>query len=290
MFSYKRLKPLFNFGWKLLASRALDELYNNMYSLIIGRVYTTADLAYYNRGKQYPVYIINNINQSILSVMFPAVSSIQNDKQGVKLMIRRAIMTSTFFIFPMMMGLGVMAKPLVHVMITDKWLPAVPFIQFCCFTYAFWPIHTANLQAITALGRSDIFLRLEVIKKIIGITVLVLTLPHGLMVMMWARCGTTLLSSFLNASPNKKLFGYSYPEQLKDMLPSAVLSVIMGVLIWLVSLIPMNTVLQIFIQFIVGASVYLGLAKLFNLECFEYVINTVKGLIKSKTQIKGKAK
>ena len=112
--------------------------------------------------------------------MFPAVSTVQNDKQSVKSMIRRAIMTSTFFIFPMMMGLGVMAKPLVHVMITDKWLPAVPFIQFCCFTYAFWPVHTANLQAITALGRSDIF----VIKKIIGITVLVLTLPHGLMVMM----------------------------------------------------------------------------------------------------------
>ena len=99
-----------------------------------------------------------------------------------------------------------------------------------------------------------------------------------------------MLASFLNASPNKKLFGYSYPEQLKDMLPSDVLSVIMGVVIWLVSLIPMNTVLQIFIQFIVGASVYLGLAKLFNLECFEYVINTVKGLRKSKTQIKGKAK
>lgn len=280
MFSFKRVKPLFKFGWKLLLSRALDQIYNNIYSLIIGRVYSTADLAYYNRGKQYPMYVINNINESILSVMFPAISSIQDDKAKVKAAIRRSIVTSTFLIFPMMMGLGVIAKPLVHIMITDKWLPAVPFIQFCCFTYAFWPIHTANLQAITALGRSDIFLKLEVIKKVMGISVLVLTLPHGLMIMMWARCATTLVSSFLNASPNKKLFGYSYFEQLKDIMPSAILSIVMGIVVWSISLLQINVIVQIIAQVIIGAAVYFGLAKLFKLECLEYVVNTVKGLRK----------
>lgn len=282
MFSFNRVKPLFNYGYKLLISRALDQIYNNIYSLIIGRVYTTSDLAYYNRGKQYPMYIINNINDSILSVMFPAVSSIQDHRKRVKDMVRRSIVTSTFFIFPMMMGLGVMAKPLIQVMITDKWLPAVPFLQFCCFTYAFWPIHTANLQAISALGRSDIFLKLEVIKKVIGVSVLILTIPHGLMVMMYARCVTTVISSFLNAYPNKKLLNYSYFEQLRDMMPSVILSVIMGVFVWGVSFIHMNIAVQIIIQFIVGVVVYLGLAKLFNLECLSYVINIVKNIVNEK--------
>ena len=282
MFSWKRVRPLFNFGWKLLASRALDQVYGNIYSLIIGKVYSTEDLAYYNRGKQYPVYIINNVNSSIMSVMFPAIASIQDDKKRVKAVTRRAIVTSSFFIFPMMMGLAVMAKPLVHVMITDKWLPAVPFIQFCCFAYATWPLQTANLQVIQGLGRSDIFLKLEIIKKVISIAALIITIPHGLMVVMWARCGTTVMGSILNASPNKKLMGYSYLEQIKDLLPSVILSCIMGAVVWSISLIGMNVVLQIFVQFFAGAAVYFALAFLFKLECLTYVINNVRSFINNR--------
>ncbi len=281
-FSIKRVKPLFNYGWKLLASRALDQVYNNIYSLIIGKVYSTADLAYYDRGKQYPVYIIQNINESILSVLFPAISNVQNKIEDVKNMVRRSIVTSSFFIFPMMMGLGIMAKLIVHVMITDKWLPAVPFIQFCCFTYALWPIHTANLQAISALGRSDIFLKLEVIKKVIGISVLLITLPHGLITMMWGSCATAIASSFINAFPNKKLLGYSYFEQLKDLLPSVILSVVMAVCVILVGMIPMNDIVKIFVQVITGAVVYFGLAKIFRLECFEYILSIMKEILKRK--------
>lgn len=278
IFSLKRVKPLFNYAWKLLASRALDQVYGNIYSLVIGRVYSTSDLAYYERGKQYPMYIINNINESILSVLFPAISTVQNKIEDVKNIIRRSIVTSSFFIFPMMTGLGVMAELIIHVMITDKWLPAVPFIRFCCFTYALWPIHTANLQAISALGRSDIFLKLEIIKKVIGISVLLITLPHGLIAMMWGSSGAAIISSFLNASPNKKLLGYSYLEQLRDLMPSAVLSVVMGVCVFLIGMIPMNDIVKIFVQVILGAAIYFGLAKLFELECFEFVIKTVKEL------------
>lgn len=278
IFSLKRVKPLFNYAWKLLASRALDQVYGNIYSLVIGRVYSTSDLAYYERGKQYPMYIINNINESILSVLFPAISTVQNKIEDVKNIIRRSIVTSSFFIFPMMTGLGVMAELIIHVMITDKWLPAVPFIRFCCFTYALWPIHTANLQAISALGRSDIFLKLEIIKKVIGISVLLITLPHGLIAMMWGSSGAAIISSFLNASPNKKLLGYSYLEQLRDLMPSAVLSVVMGVCVFLIGMIPMNDIVKIFVQVISGAAIYFGLAKLFELECFEFVIKTVKEL------------
>lgn len=276
-FSLKRMKKMFSFGWKLLCSSLLDTVYGNIYSLIIGKFFSPTDLGYYNRGKQYPMLVIQNVNESINSVIFPVLSEAQDDKVRFKSMVRRAIMTSTFLIFPAMAGLAAVSKPLVHIMLTDKWLPAVPFIQFCCFVYAFWPIHTANLQAIKAIGRSDIFLKLEILKKIIGIAVLIITLPHGLMIMMWARCGTTIISSILNAYPNKKLINYSYWEQIKDMSPSLCLSLVMAVCVWAITLLPLSAPVQIIVQFIVGVVLYFGLAKLFKLECLDYVVNTVKG-------------
>lgn len=281
-FSVKRMKEMFSFGWKLLCSSLIDTIYNNIYSLVIGKTYSTSDLGFYNRGKQFPMLIINNINSSIQSVLFPVLSEVQDEKERLKSMVRRSMVTSTFLIFPAMAGLAAIAEPLTVILLTDKWLPAVPFIQFCCFTYAFWPISTANLQAINALGRSDIFLKLEIIKKIIGIIVLVLTLPHGLMVMMTARCFNTVLSSFINAYPNKKLLGYTYLEQVKDVAPSLVLSLIMAVAVLPITLLEIAPVLQIIVQIIVGVAVYFGLAKLFKFECLKYIINTIKGFVSKK--------
>ena len=276
IFSFERMKFLFSYGWKLLCSGLLDTGYNNLYSLIIGKFYSAADLGYYNRGKQYPTLVITNINSAINLAIFPAMAKSQNDSAKVKAMTRRAITTSTFLIFPAMAGLAATAEPLVRLMLTEKWLPCVPFLQFTCFTYAFWPIHTANLQAIKAVGRSDIFLKLEIIKKIFGIAVLIITLPMGLYAMMWGLCVATLVNSFINAHPNKKLLNYSYGEQLKDIVPSMVLSLFMASIIRFVTLLPINDLLQIIIQVIVGGVLYLGMGRLFKLECYRYVVDTVK--------------
>lgn len=276
VFSFKSMKTLFSYGWKLLCSSLIDTIYNNIYSLIIGKFYSEADLGYYNRGKQFPHLIILNIKSTIDSVMFPVLSGVQDNKERLKTMVRRSMVTSTFLVFPAMAGLAAVAKAITLILLTEKWLPAVPFIQFCCFTYAFIPIHTANLQAIKALGRSDIFLMLEIIKKVIGIVVLIITIPHGLYVMMWARCGTTILSSIINALPNKKLLGYSYLEQVKDLLPSLLLSLVMCGIVLAVQLLNLNMWLTLILQVIVGVTVYFGLAKLFKLECLEYVINMLK--------------
>lgn len=279
-FSGKRMKKMFLFGYKLLVSSIIDTVYNNIYTLLIGKFYSTRDLGIYNRGKTFPIMVVDNINSSIRSVLFPALSSEQDNKERFKAMVRRSIMTSTFLIFPAMAGLAVVAKPLTITLLTEKWLPSVPFVYFCCFTYAFWPIQTANLQAINALGRSDIFLKLEIIKKVIGILTLIITLPMGLIPMMWGRCVTTVISSFLNAFPNKKLLNYSYFEQLKDMAPSFVLSMVMFAVVFPITMLNVAPSLQLIIQIILGVTVYFGLAKLFKLECFEYVMNTVKGLKK----------
>ena len=155
-FSLKRLKNLFSYGWKFLVSSLLDTGYNELRSLVIGKMYTPADLAYYNKGKNFPNLIVTNVNSSIQSVLFPAMANCQDKKEQVKSMCRRSIRTSSYIMLPLMTGLALVAEPFVKLLLTEKWLQCVPYLQIACFTFAFMPIHTANLQAIKAMGRSDI--------------------------------------------------------------------------------------------------------------------------------------
>jgi teichuronic acid exporter len=217
-------KSLFSFGWKLLVSALIDTVYRDLRSLIIGKMYNPAMLGFYNRGQQFPQLLITNINGSIQSVMLPVLSSQQDNRPRVKDMMRRAIVTSSFIIFPMMVGLAVTAEPLVKILLTDKWLPCVPFLQIFCASYALWPIHTANLQAINALGRSDIFLKLEIIKKMVGLSILGVTVFYGVYAIALGQVLGGIISTFINAYPNKKLLNYSYIEQWKDIMPSLLLS------------------------------------------------------------------
>lgn len=175
VFSWERLKNLLSFGWKLLVSSLLDTVYNNLRNLVIGKIYTSADLAYYNQGDKFPKLIVTNINNSIDSVLLPTMAEAQDDSERVKKMTRRAIKTSTYIMAPLMIGLAFCAKPIVRLLLTEKWLQCVPYLQIFCITYMFWPIHTANLNAIKAMGRSDYFLKLEIAKKIIGMILLLIT-------------------------------------------------------------------------------------------------------------------
>ena len=275
VFSFSRVKVLLSYGWKLLLSGLLDTGYTQLRSLIIGKKYTSADLAYYNRGQQYPQLVVTNINTSISSVLFPAISKCQDDLSRVKSMTRRAIKTSSYIMWPLMIGLGVIAEPLVSFMLTDKWLPCVPYLQIACFTYAFWPIHTANLEALKAIGRSDIFLQLEILKKGIGLVLLFLTMNYGVMAIALSLVVSTIISSFINASPNKKLLGYSYFDQIKDMVPSFLLSCVMGIIIYPLSFFISNSLLLISTQVLLGAVIYIVLSRIFRLESFMYILGII---------------
>lgn len=279
-FSVVRINELFSFGGKLLVSSLLDSIYNNMYTFVLGKTYKADIVGYYNRGKNIPNLVITNINSSIQSVLFPALSKEQSDPIRVKQLVRRSIVTSTFLIFPCMAGLGATAKGLTIILLTEKWLPSVPFMQFCCFIYAFWPIHTANLQAISAIGRSDIYLKLEIIKKIIGVVIIVITLPLGIYPMMIGNCINTVIASFLNAYPNKRLLSYSYIEQMRDILPSFILSVFMMSVILCFNFLNWNPWLTLATQVIVGILIYVFGAKIFKFESFEYIISTSKQFFK----------
>lgn len=275
-FSFARLRALYSFGWKLLVSSLIDAVYTNLYSLVIGKFYDANTLGLYNKGVQFPNLIVSNINGPIQSVLLPAMSYEQDNKKRVKDMTRRSIVTSSFFIFPMMIGMAAIAKPMIILLLTEKWVACVPFVQISCITLAFYPIHTANLQAINAMGRSDIFLKLEIIKKIIGLGLLIVAVPFGVYVMVWFKALSSLISTFINAHPNKKLLGYSYIEQMKDLLPSILNASVMGIIVWGIELLNLNVVVTIGIQIVLGAVIYFGIAKLFKFECFEYLVGMFK--------------
>lgn len=285
LFSFSRVKSLFSFGWKLLVSGLLNTVYNDICSLIIGKMYSPAMLGFYNRGQQFPSVIVSNIDGSIQSVMFPVLASQQDNKLRVKNMMRRAIVTSSFIIFPMMVGLAVTAEPLVKLLLTDKWLSSVPFVQIFCAIYALWPIHSTNLQAIKGLGHSDITLKLAILKQIVGILILVGTVFYGVHVIALGQVLGGIISTFINAYPNKKLLGYSYGEQWNDIMPSLLLSLVMGVAVYSLKWLGLSIFVTLIIQVCVGIVLYVGMARMFKMECFNYLVITMKDIFSDKKRV-----
>lgn len=284
-FSFTRFKSLFTYGWKLLVSSLIDVVYTNLRGLIIGKFFSPADLAYYNRGDTFPFLIVNNINTSIGSVLLPSFAAAQNDIVQLKRMMRRSIITSTFIITPMMAGLAAMAHQVVLLVLGEKWLPCVPFVQIYCFMYLFYPIHTTNLSAIKAVGRSDVFLKLEIIKKICGLSFLIgsyvyFKSPIGI---AYGALVSSTLCSFINANPNRKLLDYGYLEQIRDILPTFLLTIPMFFSVYAVGFLKLPLPLQMALQIICGVSIYFELAKLFKMERFDYLIRTVQEYRKKKT-------
>ena len=259
----KRVAALFRYGWKLLVSGLLDTLYTELSSLVIGRKYDSGTLGYYNRGKHFPQFIINAVNGAVQSVMLPAMAAEQDDSAKVKEMMRASMTMSAYIIFPMMAGLAAVATPLIRLLLTDKWLPCVPYMQIFCFNLAFYPVHSCNLQAINAMGRSDVFLKLEIIKKSYGIVVLAIAVFCFDSPLAIAMTGlvTTWISWFVNAYPNKSLVGYSYKEQILDLFPILLMAVGMCLVVlqigkWCEAA-TMMTILELLIEITAGVVTYL---------------------------------
>ena len=279
MFSFERLKGLLGYGWKLLVSGLLDTVYNKLREIMIAVFYTDADLAYYNRGMTYPNLLVENINASIDSVLLPVLSAEQDHKEQVRNMTRRAIRISTYVMMPMMMGLAVCAEPLIRLLLTDKWLPCVPYLRIFCFSYAFYPLHTANLNAIKAMGRSDLFLKLEIIKKVFGVIILLVTLQYGVYVMALSLLFTSVMSQLINSWPNAKLLDYAYGHQLMDMLPAILLSLVMGAAVYPIQLFGWSDWVTLPVQGIAGAAVYILGSVIFRLDSFSYLLGIMKKLM-----------
>lgn len=281
-FSWKKLGVLFKYGWKILVSGLINEIYNELRTIVIGKLYTKNDLAFFDKGKQIPNLLVTNINTSISNVLFPAISGVQDRAQDVKNITRRSISVSAYIMCPIMFGLAVVAEPLVTLLLTEKWLPCVPYMQIYCIAFCFEPIQTSNLQAIKAVGRSDINLKLEIIKKGSNIIILFLVMTHGVDAIAYSLLLTTLIAATVNTMPNKKLIGYSYRELFIDMTPGLLVSAVMAVVVYFVGMFLKLTVIpQLIVQVLTGVIVYLGLSFIFKVEPFVFIKNTAVEYLQS---------
>ena len=271
-FSKDRFKGLFDYGWKILGANFITALFVNVRKLVIGKFYAPASLAYYEKGEQLPALFMNNIFTSVQTILLPTFSDAQDNRARVKAMMRRSTKLSCFFIYPIMAGMIVAAKPLVVFLLTDKWLSAVQFVQILCIANFFRPITLSNWEAIKALGYSGITLKLELLKKIVDITILAVSAMIGVYAIAWGCVLFNLICVFINVAPNKKLLNYGAKEQIADAVPTLLIALLMGVAIFWVQLLPISNLLIIILQTILGSLLYFGMSYLFKEESFMYLI------------------
>lgn len=284
LFSRTKARKHFSYGWKLLISGLLDTGYQSLSDLLIGKQFSSSSLGLVSQGKKYPQAIGSLLDGAIQPVMLSAVSRVQDDLVNVKRFVRRALKTSTFLIVPAMTLFAVAAEPIVGILLGEKWLPCVPFLHMYCFVYALLPIHSTNLQALNGMGRSDLYLKLELIKKSYGICFILFAafVLHDIYLMVAMYMITGIISTFVNAYPNKRVIGYSYSEQLRDIAPAFVISAIAGGLALFCGSYIASSGLQILVEAAVMAITYFGIAGIFKLEAFEYLITTARDFLGAK--------
>lgn len=284
LFSFQKLKEHFSYGWKLLVSSILDTLYNEMRSLVIGKRYTVDDLSYYNRGDSYPKTIMTSLNTSIQTVMFPVLSAEQDNPEKMKEVMRKTVALSSYVVFPVMAGFAATADSFVRLILTDKWLPCVPYLQLACIIYAIQPINSCNLQAIKAIGRSDIFLIIDLIKKGLGFLILFVSAfafktPMAIAVSAALYAPIQLV---VNAYPNSKLIHYTFFEQIKDIAVPMAMSVIMFVCVFLLNILNLRLSIRTILQIGLGVGVYFLLSIIFKVPAMDTVISRLKRLFGRK--------
>jgi O-antigen/teichoic acid export membrane protein len=256
-FSYLSLRSMFSFGSKLLISGLIDTTFNNIYQMFIGKVYSPADLGYYSKAKSVELTAIQATSSSLGQVLFPSMVHLQNDLDSLKKAYRKTIRLSLFLHFPLMIGLWAVADPLFRLLLTDKWAPSIPYFQILCIAALLYPLQVLNLNILKVKGRSDLFLKLEIIKKATVVLAIVLTYRHGIIVMLYGQIITSIISYLLNSYYSGVLIGYSQWDQIKDLVPSFGSAVIMGIVMYLVGLLPNEShLLKILFQTITGILVY----------------------------------
>lgn len=275
LFSISRLIPLISYGWKILAAALVDTVYNNIRDMIIGKKYSPDDLAFFNRGKSFPNLVSADTMHAVGTVLFPIVSSVQDDKESVKRIIRRYVKDTSYILIPLLIGLAVVAKPLVVVLLTDKWLPCVPYLQIYCIALTVQPMHTANMQLIKALGRSDITLKMEIIKKIIGVILILMVMKYGVLWIALTTIVHSVIVLVINAYPSREIINYTYSEQIKDSMPAYLLSIAMAIAIYPISLLNISNILIICSQTIGGLFIIILLSTLFKVNSFYSIKSSI---------------
>lgn len=276
-FSWNSFRELFGFGWKLLASGLIDTLWREAYQVIIGKCYSPATLGQYARGQQFGSIFSTNLNSIVQRVSYPVLSSIQDDKERLKQAYRRVIKVTMLVTFTLMLGLAAISKPMILVLIGDKWLLAASLLPIICFQMVLYPLHALNLNMLQVQGRSDLFLKLEIFKKVVGIIPLLLGIFIDIYWMLWGSVLAGIFAYYLNSYYSGKYLSYSLWAQVKDIMPSFGVAAVMAVITYLVSLLPLSPFVLLVLQIFTGTLVTIALCEIFKLE--EY--KEVKGMVLS---------
>lgn len=280
--SLSKARSIFSFSGKILLSSVLINIFESVRTLVIGRMYTSDLLAYYDRGQSYTGLIIDSINTTLSSVLLPVFSQKQDETTELKNMVRRSISLSSFVIFPILAGFAAVAKPFVLLLLTEKWIGCVPYIMIFCLYRLPYPIFTVNIQAYYAKGRSDITLKLEVIRCILNFIVLICTAKHGVLAIAYGMTVLSLASVFLCMYPNVKLIDYKIQEQIKDIFPMLIRSFCMFIIVFSIQLLNLSPIVTLTIQIPSGIAIYLFLSKITRDTNLQYLIELKESYIKNK--------
>lgn len=282
-FNKNSFDNLFGFGWKMMVSGILDSLWTQLYQVVVGKFYNAATLGQYTRSKQFSQMFSSNLTGVIQRVTYPVLSEIQDDRERMISAYRRVIKITMFLTFALMFALGAVSEPLLHCLIGEKWHEAATYLPLICLIGSFYPLHAINLNMLMVQGRSDLFLRLEIIKKIIALGPLFTGAFVGIFPMLCASIVTCVISYFLNSYFPGKILGYTSWMQLKDIWKSFAISIIMAVVVFVLKYLPFSDWIILFIQIIVGLFVFVLLCKISKMEEYKETLNIVKPiLIKNK--------
>lgn len=272
-------KYLFGYGSKMLFTFLIDRIYMNITPVVIGKYYSPAQLGVYNRSLNYAQLPSNQLTSVISSVTFPVLSKVQSDNEKLAENYRKMLKCTAFVIFPLMTLLCVLAKPFIVLLITEKWLDCVPYLQLMCIWWVWIPIHSLNLNLILVKGRSDLFLRLEIIKKSIGLCIMCITLPMGILQFLYGSILNSFISLFINTYYTGKFINVGFLKQMMDLVPLLCMCVLMGGIVYVINLFIASLIFQFVIGLTLGTILYLGtayFANLSELEDVKYMLNRKK--------------
>lgn len=261
--SWESFHYLWGFGSKMLGSGLLDTIYNNIYPIVIGKYFSAQDLGNYTRAQQFSSLPSSNVTGVLQRVTFPVLSSIQNEDERLAKNYRKILKLSAFLVFPMMLMLSAIANPLVRILLTDKWIGCVILLQIICFQMMWYPIHAINLNLLTVKGRSDLFFRLEVLKKIIGVCIMCITIPNGIIWMVSGGIVSSMISLVINTFYTGKLIQVGYLKQMRDLLPIFGISLFMWFCVIICVTLIENCYVQLLLGVIIGFILFVVLSKLF---------------------------
>lgn len=282
VFSAASAQRLMRYGWKLTLTALVNTGYDELRSLIIGKYYSSADLAYYNKGTHFPKLIMSNVNVAVNSVTLPVFAKKYNAGENVRAAVRQAIRVNSYLLFPLMTALALTAQPLIRLVLTDKWLPCVPYLRILCAYYAYVPLATLGGQGLKAVGRSDLYFRDNILRRVLYIAILLLVVRRGVMAIAMTNIAAIVISFIVNGYYLRGQLGYTYTEQLRDLAPQLLLSLAAGAGMYLAGRLPLPDLALIAVQAAAGAALYWGLSRIFQLKVYGYLLDTLRRFRKAK--------